>query len=288
MRPMSDQKLKQKALVYIVWKGPEAQKVLLLKRSETEGSLWQPVTGGVEDGEDFSAGALREAIEETRFSFDRLPQYLGIEHRFEGRWGPAVERAFALYVTGDTPPAPTLDPREHVDFAWLSEKEAEEKIPEAFTHQKLALTRACNPAPHFFLSKLGVWFQEGEEITHGRTVKLLHESLRCKENGSYRVEIGDESVDVICEDVARFVRKIDAKTGMITLLDDSTQLMNPASCSVGAGNIFYCVLKSGEKAKFLSSAYYEIARSIVELSDNSGAKQYFLNFRNADYEIKME
>ena len=278
--------MKQKALVWILWKNPDSpeQKVLLLKVKPERGNVWQPVTGSIENGESFEDGAMREAQEETGFSFENKVHYLGIEHKFSSRFGPAVERCYALWVKGDTPPTPILDPKEHTAFEWVSPEDARSRLPN-LEHQKEALFRATNKTPPLFLSKNGAFFQEGEEITHTRTAQLLHKNLTKGEDGNYRVVIDNENLEVICEDVGRFVRYIDMESGTITLMDGRKESLNPANCFVGEENIFYCVLKNGEKAKFLSSAYYEIARAITELSDNTGNRQYFLHFHGRDYEI---
>jgi dATP pyrophosphohydrolase len=59
---------KKLAIVVITWRaGPTAseKKVLMLKVKPDRGSFWQPVTGGIDEGESFVEGALREAEEET-------------------------------------------------------------------------------------------------------------------------------------------------------------------------------------------------------------------------------
>ncbi len=135
----------RKAQVWIMGRTPRAElRVLLFKLTEERGGHWQPVTGGLDDGESFPDGALREAREETGFRFRGKPRSLDHEFRFEGRWGPAVERAFLLQVPGRGAKAgllaPRLDPREHVAAAWALPEEALQLVP--FEAQRQGLRRA--------------------------------------------------------------------------------------------------------------------------------------------------
>lgn len=95
---------------------------LLLKTNAARGAFWQPVTGTVEDGESFDAAAGREAAEETGFPFGAAPADAGYEFEFASRFGPALERTYALEVAGET--VPKLDPKEHDAHRWVTPAEA--------------------------------------------------------------------------------------------------------------------------------------------------------------------
>lgn len=99
---------------------------LLLKTNKARGEFWQPVTGTVEDNEDFLEAARREPVEETGFTFKSEPLNTGYEFEFHSRFGQARECVFAL-VVDDIPP-PRLDPREHQGFKWVSPKEALDQL----------------------------------------------------------------------------------------------------------------------------------------------------------------
>jgi 8-oxo-dGTP pyrophosphatase MutT (NUDIX family) len=274
----------RKALVVICWKAkPESgdKRVLMLKVQPSRGAFWQPVTGGVEKSESFAEGALREAEEETGFQFEHFPQYLGMEYEFTGTRGEVLERAFFLPMYSDEPPAPTLDPREHSEFQWMSPEEAQAIAK--FPSNKEAIRRSTGPSPLLFLSKQGQFFQDGEEVTHARTAALLHKSLTKKPSGIFTVKIGAEEIDVVVEDSPRFVRSYDRKTGSIFLSDTSEETLRPETLVASDAPSLYCELKNGWKARFLSPAYYEIAKDIREELDG----EYLLHFLGRDYRLAV-
>src|SRR3990167_748827 len=225
---------KRKALVIIVWEPPTGgdSLVLLLKRPKNEaGYLWQPVTGNLESGENFAAGALREAIEETGLDFPKPPRFLGIQHEYDGRWGPAEERAFRLKTEGKRPPSPTLDPKEHDEFAWLPAQEAIQRLP--FTQQHEAILRATFRPTPLLLTREGKWSQDGEEISHERTALLLYSSLvrartvpgRPREG--FVVRTGGDELTVAMEDTAYFVSHVDLARERIQLLGGQETILDP-------------------------------------------------------------
>jgi 8-oxo-dGTP pyrophosphatase MutT (NUDIX family) len=132
-----DTKRRLKVQVWVYWipsgsgvSLSQEVKILLLKTIPERGSLWQPVTGGVDAGEEIESAARREAWEETGLSFRHPLCELSKPFEFESRFGPAVEYPYAFEVNepGDQPPQVRLDSREHDQYVWLSPKEAQEKI----------------------------------------------------------------------------------------------------------------------------------------------------------------
>lgn len=104
------------------------RRVLLLQTTPERKSIWQPVTGGVEEGEEQDQAAHREAREETGFNGDLgAPRALGFEFFFQSPRGQAEERCYAWELPRCL--QPILDPREHVAYAWVSLQEARARIP---------------------------------------------------------------------------------------------------------------------------------------------------------------
>lgn len=104
----------RKVLVFIV---NDSREALLLKVVKKRGATWQPVTGSVDDGEDFLEAAQRELQEETGLRLDA--RELGLEFKFGDRWGrDVVEKAYWVKTRGR--PKIKFDPKEHTETRWFS------------------------------------------------------------------------------------------------------------------------------------------------------------------------
>lgn len=96
---------------------------LLLKRQPERGGFWQPVTGGVEKGEDLKEAALREIEEET--GIKNFVKVLENIHYFEfeanGGFGWMKEYVFGVEVHKE---AESVISDEHSEQKWCSFSEA--------------------------------------------------------------------------------------------------------------------------------------------------------------------
>lgn len=113
--------------VIVFRNGEQGRLYLLLKRQESFGGFWQPVTGSLEMGETHKQAAVREVVEETGICCREQDLIdLGLVNRFEiapqwrGRFAPGVthneEVCFALAVDSAEV---RLDGLEHVACAWV-------------------------------------------------------------------------------------------------------------------------------------------------------------------------
>lgn len=110
----------------------------------------------------------------------------------------------------------------------------------------------------------GLWFHEGVEITHQRTIDLLFKSVLVK-NGKYFLSGEKKPVPFVVEDVAFFVRGISEKNdGLVVKLSDGTdENLDVSTLDVGSDNRLYCSVKSGTaKAKFERKVYYELMKKL--------------------------
>lgn len=94
---------------------------LLMRRVPQRGGFWQPLTGGVEQGETFEEAVRREALEETGITemIEVADSNYHYEFTDEGRHH--VEYIFGVEVPANT------DVRlshEHDDFRWVEKDEA--------------------------------------------------------------------------------------------------------------------------------------------------------------------
>jgi dATP pyrophosphohydrolase len=117
----------------------------MLRRLPALGGKFQPVTGGVEQGETFFVGAIREAREETGFETESALKTAGYRFTFQDRFTPggadAIEEVFYAVLPeamGETPD-PVLDQKEHDGFEWVPIEKVSDRLE--FENQKLAFAK---------------------------------------------------------------------------------------------------------------------------------------------------
>ena len=91
-----------------------ARRIALIRKPPFEEGVWRPPGGGIQPGEDFAAGAVREALEETGLHVE-LRRYLvdsSAIFRFEGR-----ELHWRTHVFLATTEDEELAPRDMVEIA---------------------------------------------------------------------------------------------------------------------------------------------------------------------------
>ena len=135
-------KITRKAQIVVATNSLTRQnKFLLLQTNEERGSYWQNCTGKVEDDEEFSAGALREVMEETGLLIDNVLDIidLNLDHHFFDRWQRNVhEKAYLILVHHEW--SVLIDPMEHGNFKWVEHHQLEEScVKYPGNHQALKL-----------------------------------------------------------------------------------------------------------------------------------------------------
>ena len=119
---MSGKTIQIEAIVFRKIRGK--YEYLLLKRIESRGGFWQPVTGGLEKGEKVAEAVLREVKEETGIT--RIQKVIENVYEFILEESPDVtEFVFGLEVGPDE--EIRLDKNiyeEHEDYKWCSYSEA--------------------------------------------------------------------------------------------------------------------------------------------------------------------
>lgn len=124
----------------IVYRDGPVREFLMLKRPEERGGFWQPVTGGVENGERVEDAAMRELLEETGFS-DPLERHDFIfEFQFFADGKAATEYVFAVKMPSDAEPELT----EHEEHKWCSLDEAQDLVPREHDEVRQALRLAAD------------------------------------------------------------------------------------------------------------------------------------------------
>ncbi|MDN5751799.1 MAG: dihydroneopterin triphosphate diphosphatase [Nitrosospira sp.] len=121
--------------VLVVIHTPDRQ-VLLLERADHPG-YWQSVTGSQNEGETLLQTAVREVAEETGLDATRyqmaewnVQNEYEIYEEWRWRYAPGVthntEHVFGLLLPKPVPVS--VAAREHLNFVWLSWREAAEKV----------------------------------------------------------------------------------------------------------------------------------------------------------------
>jgi 8-oxo-dGTP pyrophosphatase MutT (NUDIX family) len=94
---------------------------LLLKRLPERNGFWQPVTGGVEEGETRDEALQREIMEET--GVRNIVAVIEGLYYFEFS-DPNLNQEYVYGVEISPWEKVVLDPKEHSDYRWCSFKEA--------------------------------------------------------------------------------------------------------------------------------------------------------------------
>jgi 8-oxo-dGTP pyrophosphatase MutT (NUDIX family) len=98
---------------------------LVAHRSPDSGGYWHAIAGGVEEGEESRAAALRELREETGLDvehLERLGQFAYVREEWESQPGLRV-RVEAFIVDVEPGWEPVLN-EEHDEYRWLPRDEA--------------------------------------------------------------------------------------------------------------------------------------------------------------------
>ena len=95
-----------------------ARRVALIRKPHFAAGIWRPPGGGIKPGEDFVAGAVREALEETGLHVE-LRRYLVASHAIFSNAGRELEwrTHVVLAETEDDELAPN-DPEEIAEARW--------------------------------------------------------------------------------------------------------------------------------------------------------------------------
>ncbi len=127
---------------------------------------------------------------------------------------------------------------------------------------------AIDPTRKISFGKDGWWYANDERIHNRRINTLFSQCLRRTSEGMYEIAIGWDKVTVEIEDTPYVVTRVmgDSVQGFtLRLNDESEELLDPTSLSIGQENVLYCRVKGGSYlARFLRPAYYQLTAHVQE------------------------
>ena len=145
------------------------------------------------------------------------------------------------------------------------------------------------PPCMIFIDKNGKWFHKGIEMIHRGIINEFYRSLTTDSCGEYIITLGKEKCFVEVEDTPFLITRVefdDLENSVeekitIYLIDETQELLNPDTLSIGNENVLYCLIKNNTfKARFSRAAYYQLASRIKEEGD-----KYYLPLNNSKYYI---
>ena len=145
--------------------GPAALQLLLLRRAPGRifPGLWQPVTGGLEEGETIVDGALRELIEETGIDPTGIEVLYGLDqvNLFHADHLDALQ-AEAVFAARLRPGVEAVLSHEHDDQRWLSPAEATDLVLwPAYREAIRQIEWIATHADMADLMRVGAWAVDG-------------------------------------------------------------------------------------------------------------------------------
>lgn len=130
-----------------------------------------------------------------------------------------------------------------------------------------------------YIDKEGTWFFRGAEMFRREIVNYFYQNLKLDASGRYIIELPGDPTDccyVDVEDTAFVVKAAQLELGpqdghesiLLTLSDDSQELLDPSTLQIGQENVLYCCVRNGRfMARFSRPGYYQLASHIEYDSD---------------------
>jgi hypothetical protein len=148
---------------------------------------------------------------------------------------------------------------------------------------------AIDPTRKISFGKDGWWYANDERIHNRRINVLFSQHLRQTQEGGYEIAIGWDKVTVVIDDAPFVVTRVmgDTTDGFtLHLNDESEELLDPRTLTIGQDNVLYCRVKGGaQAARFLRPAYYQLT-SYVQEDAETGA--FLLKLGDITYHIRDE
>ena len=106
----------------------------------------------------------------------------------------------------------------------------------------------------------------GAPLIHPGILEMIYDSVHLEE-GRYVLRMDGRACELEVADTFFVVKSLEEKDGnlFIILNSGATEELDPASLWINEDNIMYCLVKKGAfPARFLRSAYYQLAQMVQE------------------------
>ena len=126
----------------------------------------------------------------------------------------------------------------------------------------------------------GRWLHDGVEVRHARIVAAMHRGIERydAEGPDYVVRVGGQAYPIVVDDTPWIVRSVTVRGEgreerlVATLNTGEVEPLDPATLSVGAGNVLYGQLPDGRRARLSRSAYHALSDRFAPDGDGFGLR----------------
>jgi len=143
--------------------------------------------------------------------------------------------------------------------------------------------------PELVIDKEGTWLYNGQPIVNRAIYLFFNQNLEHRPDGGYQVRVGDEVSPVAVEDTPFVVTDVELVEPAesffkIQLNDETEEVLDLETLSVGKENVLYCAVKDGKfRARFLRPSYYRL----TEHMQQEGNDRFYIPLNGKKFYIKM-
>lgn len=142
------------------------------------------------------------------------------------------------------------------------------------------------------INKDGEWFYNDRKIIHPTVLRIFNDNLFRAEDGRHYLEVEGDIAEVEVEDAPFVVKRVMPAMDegelcgfIISLSDDTEDILNLDTLKINKKNIPYCLVKRGLLAKFSSKAYYMLSNYIEHDEDQDS---YYIKIKSKKYKIHYD
>jgi len=119
--------------------------------------------------------------------------------------------------------------------------------------------------PRLRIAADGTWYHDDGEVTHPGILANLRGNLRVDAVGHF-LQVGPVRIPVEVEDAPWVVERLEREGDRLwlTLGDLSREPLDPATLVLGAGEVPYCQVKSGLRARWSRAATWQLLQLAEE------------------------